>query len=246
MHFKLLTAALAAALPLVSAYPITGTSVNCRSSPSTSGKIVKTYQKNNDVSISCQTVGETISGNSIWDKTQDGCYVADYYVKTGSSGMVTKDCNPSAPGTSKTNGPITRKEIVDRAENWVKKHVPYSMSKYYPDPQGVKYRTDCSGFVSMALHTSAPGRSTVSLPEIGTAIAWSALKVGDFVGTLGAGTGGADGHVTLFNGWVDSSHKAYKTLECRGSAGCVAYQRPVGWKVGSHVAKPYRYKNVKD
>ncbi|EFY87702.1 hypothetical protein J3459_008626 [Metarhizium acridum] len=246
MQFKLLAVALAAALPFASAYPITGTTVNCRSGPSTSDKIIKSYNKNDDVKISCQTTGESINGNPIWDKTTDDCYVADYYVKTGSSGMVTKDCDPGKPGSSETNGPITRQEIIERGQHWVRKHIPYSMSNFYPDQQGVKYRTDCSGFVSMALHTTAPGRSTVSLPEIGTAIAWKDLKVGDFVGTLGAGTDGADGHVTLFNGWADSAHKRYKTLECMGSKGCVAYERAVGWKVGSHVAKPYRYKNVKD
>lgn len=247
MQFKLLALTLAAALPFASAYPITGTTVNCRSGPSTSAKIIKSYKKGDDVKISCQTTGETISGNSIWDKTSDNCYVADYYVKTGSSGMVTKDCDPGKPGSSKINGPITRKEVIDRGLFWVKKHIPYSMTATYPDPQGTKYRTDCSGFVSMALHASAPGRNTVSLPEIANAIEWKDLKLGDFVGTLGAGTGGADGHVTLFNGWSDSSHKKYKTLECRGGGhGCIAYERPVGWKVGSHTAKPYRYKNIKE
>ncbi|KAG8422656.1 hypothetical protein J3459_010165 [Metarhizium acridum] len=36
--------------------------------------------------------GPSVNGNSIWDKTQDGCYVADYYVKAGSSGYVTGKC----------------------------------------------------------------------------------------------------------------------------------------------------------
>lgn len=119
------------------------------------------------------------------------------------------------------------------------------MHETYPGPGGTLYRTDCSGFVSMALHSSPPGRSTVSLPQIGDPIAWDDLQPGDFVGTLGPGTGGANGHVTLFKSWANSAKSRYNTLECRGSAyGCIAYERPVRWKDGSFTSKPYRYIHV--
>ena len=152
----------------------------------------------------------------------------------------------AAPATSSVNGKISRAEIISRGEFWVKKHIPYSMDNTYPDPQGLKYRTDCSGFVSMAVHASAPGANTVSLPDIAKEIAWKDLKAGDMVGTLGPGTGGAAGHVTLFHSWADSGHKNYNTLECKGGDGCVAYKRPVGWKDGSFTSKPYRYNHVSD
>ncbi|PKX89972.1 putative NlpC/P60-like cell-wall peptidase [Aspergillus novofumigatus IBT 16806] len=228
MQLKLVTLTLAAAASMVNAYAITGSEVNCRTGPSTNDKVVRSYNKGDDVKLSCQIYGEDVKGNSIWDKTTDGCYVSDYYVKTGSNSM------------------ITRKEIISRGEYWVSRHVPYSMNKVYPDPQGRKYRTDCSGFVSMALHANSPGYSTVSLPEIAKAISWNDLKPGDLVGTLGPGTGGAAGHVTLFLSWADSSKKEYNTLECRGTYGCVKYKRPVGWKDGSFTAKPYRYIRVVD
>ncbi|KAJ2465131.1 hypothetical protein GGI03_002833, partial [Coemansia sp. RSA 2337] len=48
--------------------------VNCRSSPSTSGSVVRTYKANDDVSLTCQISGENIKGNSLWDKTTHGCY----------------------------------------------------------------------------------------------------------------------------------------------------------------------------
>lgn len=251
MQLPLLTLALAIAAPLADAYRVTASSLSCRTGPGTSYKIVKYYSKNHDVKISCQTNGDSVKGNNIWDKTSDGCYAADYYIKTGSSSMVTKKCPSSggggtSTGKSKMNGKISRKEIMSRGQYWVSRHVPYSMSAYYPDPDGKKYRTDCSGFVSMALHASAPGANTVSLPNIAKSITWSQLKPGDFVGTLGAGTGGADGHVTLFHSWANKAKSKYNTLECRGSAGCVKYVRPVGWKVGSHTAKPYRYIHVVD
>ncbi|CDM36872.1 hypothetical protein DTO013E5_2979 [Penicillium roqueforti] len=248
MRFTNLALTLAAAFSVANAYAITASVANCRTGPSTSNAVVTTYKKGADVKITCQTYGENIQGNSIWDKTSDGCYVADYYVKTGSNSMVTKDCNGGSSGTGSSSykGKISRKEIISRGQFWVSRHIPYSMNAEYPDPQGRKYRTDCSGFVSMAFHAYAPGYNTVSLPDIAKSISWSDLRPGDFVGTLGAGTGGAAGHVTLFTSWADSSKKEYNTLECRGTYGCVAYRRPVGWKVGSFTAKPYRYIHVVD
>ncbi|KAH7146981.1 lysozyme-like domain-containing protein [Dactylonectria estremocensis] len=80
------------AAPFANAYPITGDDVKCRAGPGTSYAVKKTLKKGTDVKITCQTEGTTISGNSIWDKISDGCYVSDYYVKTGSNGFVTKKC----------------------------------------------------------------------------------------------------------------------------------------------------------
>lgn len=246
MRFSILALSAALVAPLVSAYPISGDSVNCRSGPATSYKVIKTYKKGHDVKITCQTVGETIKGGNLWDKTSDGCYVSDYYVKTGTTGrVVKKDCKPGGgTGNSPVNGKITRKEIIARARYWTDRHIPYSMTGYYPDPKGTKYRTDCSGFVAMALHATAPGYSTVDLGRLGKQIAWKDLKPGDFVGTLGPGTGGASGHVTLFLSWTDKTKKAYNTLECRGSGGCEPYKRKVGWTNKGFKSKAYRYKNV--
>ncbi|AEO57422.1 hypothetical protein MYCTH_81466 [Thermothelomyces thermophilus ATCC 42464] len=247
MQLNTLALTLAAAVSSVAAYPITGDDVNCRTGPGTSFKSVKTYPKGTDVKLSCQTYGEVIFGNSIWDKTQDGCYVSDYYVKTGSNNMVTGECpdNGNGSGGSVYQGKINRTEIISRAEYWTKQNVPYSMEKTYPDPQGRYYRTDCSGLVSMALHAMAPGYSTVTLPQIAVAISWDDLKAGDFIGTLGAGTGGSGGHVTVFQSWVDDAHTQYWSLECANKEkGCLRQKRNVKWKVGSNTAKPYRYTKV--
>jgi hypothetical protein len=89
----------AAIAPIVTAYPITGDGVNCRSGPGTSYSVVKSYKKGADVSITCQAPGTDVKGDSIWDKTADGCYVADYYVKTGSSSYVTKNCDDNGSGS---------------------------------------------------------------------------------------------------------------------------------------------------
>lgn len=100
----------AVAVSVTSAYPITGNGVNCRSGPSTSDPIKKTYAKGSDVKVTCQTTGTSVNGNNIWDKTQDGCYVADYYVKTGTNGYVTDKCSSggsSGGGSSGIPGPVT-------------------------------------------------------------------------------------------------------------------------------------------
>ncbi len=98
MQLSLLALSLAAAVPMVSAYPVKADTLNCRSGPGTSYKVVKTYKKGTDLKITCQIAGPNVEGDSLWDKTSDGCYVADYYVKTGSSGYVTAHCDASSGG----------------------------------------------------------------------------------------------------------------------------------------------------
>lgn len=247
MHFKALF--LAAVLPLVSAgtYPITADDVKCRSSAGTSHEVVRTYSKGTEVTVSCQKYGESIFGNNIWDMTGSDCYVSDYYVKTGSDGMVEPECDGGGgDDESDYNGPITRKEVMSRGQFWVDQNIPYSMDKTEPDQNGRKYRTDCSGFVSMAYHATSPGYSTVSLPSIAHAIEWSELKEGDMVGTLGDGTANEDGHVVIFKSWIGDDKKEFNTIECKGTDGCVAWEREVSFPVGSFKAKPYRYTRIKE
>ncbi|ORX69439.1 CHAP-domain-containing protein [Linderina pennispora] len=124
---------LATISPLAGAYPIyKADTVNCRSSPSTSGNVVKTYKKGDDIKLTCQISGETIKGNSLWGKTSDGCYVADYYTKTGSTGLVTGRCSTdggssgggsSGGGSSGSAGPMTNdypyKNSCGPADKWL-------------------------------------------------------------------------------------------------------------------------------
>jgi surface antigen len=111
--------ALLLSLSLVSAapYPLIHTStLNCRTKPSTSSKAIKTYSKSSDLKLTCQTYGEPINGNNIWDKTTDGCYVSDYYVKTGDSGFVTSKCpGTTTPPTTKVPGPMLNDYIYKGA-----------------------------------------------------------------------------------------------------------------------------------
>ncbi|KAF7156302.1 hypothetical protein CNMCM5623_009695 [Aspergillus felis] len=100
LTLPLVALSVAATVPLVSAYPINGDDVHCRSGPGTNYAVVKSYPRGQDVSIVCQAPGTDIKGDQLWDKTSDGCYVSDYYVKTGSSNYVTKHCDGSSGGGS--------------------------------------------------------------------------------------------------------------------------------------------------
>jgi len=126
--------AVAMASSLVSAYPITGTTVNCRAEPNTSSAVKKTYAKGVDVKLVCQTEGPVIEGNSIWDKTTDGCYVADFYVKTGKNGYVTDKC--SGGGTPKPPSGGFCKGLNAGGIEFVKAHEGF-VAKPSPDPVGL-------------------------------------------------------------------------------------------------------------
>ncbi|KAJ1985791.1 hypothetical protein EDC05_006501, partial [Coemansia umbellata] len=99
---------IAFALPIEAYRIYKATTVNCRSGPNTSSKVVRTYDTNDNISLTCQTSGNNINGNTLWDKTTDDCYVSDYYLQTGSNGYVAKHCDSSSGGscTSSVPGPI--------------------------------------------------------------------------------------------------------------------------------------------
>src|SRR6266536_1233220 len=107
----------------------------------------------------------TPSGSGTCKLTSSGCsggsFIAGYC-----PGPADEQC--CVKGASGFNAPISRSEIISRGEYWISRHVPYSMDATYPDPEGTPYRTDCSGFVSMCIHITPPGLSTVTLPEVAT------------------------------------------------------------------------------
>lgn len=111
-------------------------------------------------------------------------------------------CKSAAPTTSVPGGPISRAEVLKRSQYWLDRQVPYSQQGTYRDPEGDQtYRTDCSGYTSMAWHTKLSGINTYwtgSLHEISTPIAWDSLKPGDAVNNSAQ-------HVVIFVKWADSA-----------------------------------------
>ncbi|KAH7110399.1 lysozyme-like domain-containing protein [Dactylonectria estremocensis] len=101
---------------LAAAYPITGDDVKCRSGPGTIYAAKKVLKKGTDVTITCQTEGTNISGNTIWDKISDGCYVSDYYVKTGSNGYVKPKCGGGCSAPSSNQATV---DLIGEFEGFV-------------------------------------------------------------------------------------------------------------------------------
>lgn len=104
----------------------------------------------------------------------------------------------ASPANAAYRGIITRDEVMVRARNWFLRDIPYNGGSTATDRDGDhRYRQDCSGFVSMAWHTSTPGHSTRSLPDIAARIAWDDLKPGDIVNSY-------DNHCMIYHMRGDS------------------------------------------
>ncbi|MFI5618829.1 NlpC/P60 family protein [Streptomyces sp. NPDC051567] len=152
-----------------------------------------------------------------------------------------------SPDRSATASPVTRGEVIRRAQTWVDARVPYSMTAYRTDQNG-RYRTDCSGFVSMAWQLPASGannwgETTGTLVNFTRVIAKEELKPGDVLNNPG---GGATGHVVIFNGWANAAHTAYDGLEQAGSTGAIRRNIPYPYFSGNGTFTPRRYHNIVD
>lgn len=112
----------------------------------------------------------------------------------------------------------SRSTTISRARTWLTAvdghQVPYSQSKTYGG-----YRTDCSGYASMALELPKPGPNTVELATstYTKKIKMSQLQEGDLV-IDSTGTN-LTRHVVIFQKWTSSAHTRYWAYEQRGGHG---------------------------
>jgi cell wall-associated NlpC family hydrolase len=148
---------------------------------------------------------------------------------------------------SVTDGKISRTEVISRARTWLgDPSISYNMSGSAEGPDGVWYRSDCSGYASMALHLDAPGRSTIDLPDVTHVLdSKDDLKPGDLLGIMGSDTGGAGGHVMIFVKWNDTSHSSFTVYEHSGNPDQPhksVYDWPIEDSRGTYL--PYRYDNI--
>ncbi|KAJ2146217.1 hypothetical protein IW136_000652 [Coemansia sp. RSA 678] len=74
--------------------------LNCREKPTTKSELVKVYELGDNIDIVCQTNGQKQMGSTVWDKTPDNCYVLDYYLYTGYSGIFMPLCEDMESGES--------------------------------------------------------------------------------------------------------------------------------------------------
>ncbi|MFI6291379.1 CHAP domain-containing protein [Nonomuraea sp. NPDC050790] len=67
------------------------------------------YLEGSYVTILCQAYGETnYGGSAVWDRTSDGLWIADYYVRTGSTGLVMNRCDADPPSSGGGNRYLVR------------------------------------------------------------------------------------------------------------------------------------------
>lgn len=154
----------------------------------------------------------------------------------------------------------TRSAVISRARTWILKGTPYSQTRYaYLDGTLVPsteptatwsrlgYRTDCSGYVSMALgFRSSRGYpmslTTWTLPGVLVRIRKDELQRGDVI--LKPYT-----HAVIFVGWLDAKRTRYVGYHESGS-GKGAVRSEIDWGTsgfwnGSGYA-PYRYPGIDD
>lgn len=128
---------------------------------------------------------------------------------------------------------IGRSTIQSRGQDWVNKKVPYSQSGTHDG-----YRTDCSGFVSMAWELSKPGLTTYTMHTVAHNISKDSLQVGDALNCDSE-------HIVLFAGWSDSSKTHYIAMEeTRPGEGTVKRVTPYPYWSNQGCFHPIRYNNV--
>ncbi|MFD4639132.1 NlpC/P60 family protein [Lentzea sp. NPDC058436] len=133
-------------------------------------------------------------------------------------------------------GSISRTEVIKRAKDWWDRKVPYSQSAYAWDVnKGKKYRTDCSGFVSMTWKLTT-SRNTRNLHEVATKISWANLKPGDMILR--------NGHVKLFEKWANSAKTSAWIYEEGSTATDMDHETVTVSSLKSGGYAPWKYNKI--
>ncbi len=129
---------------------------------------------------------------------------------------------------------VNRSTVLSRANTWVAEKLPYSQTVCHTDANGT-YRTDCSGFISMAWGLTS-SYVTSTLPSVSTVIDKTALQPGDILDLPST-------HVVMFVGWYDEAHTLANFYQ-EGSTATGTYAS-TGVPL-SHYASytAYRYNNI--
>lgn len=142
-----------------------------------------------------------------------------------------------ADGT--TGARISQSEVIARAHYWLSENVQYSQSASHRDPQGRQYRTDCSGFISMAWHLGE-SRNTGTLTDAARQLgSREDLEPGDIL--LWHSDDPWAGHVVLFEAWTDTAANRANLIELANPSDDMNYLRNVDIDGYGSAYKPYRY-----
>jgi hypothetical protein len=177
---------------------------------------------------------------SRWSRTVFAGTVVGCAVVAGAAGLTTGLAlrkAPAEPAHPYTQW-LTRREILARVRTWhphTAARIPYSQSGSYEG-----YRTDGSGYASMAIGLPSPGPTSGELASASYTrrILPSELQPGDLIinPTGGAGTR----QVAVFDAWVDGPHTRYRVYQQRRGYGTdhlvLAY--PLGVNSPYHAFRP--------
>jgi hypothetical protein len=157
---------------------------------------------------------------------------------TGSSFFYTA-VPPGNAGYQLPTVPITRAQIITRAQLWVAQQVPYSQTAWWTDQYGT-YRQDCSGYVSMAWDLDQNTDFwTGNLNLVSHTIPAATLLPGDILLSVK--------HTVLFADWADPQHTEFDYYE-QAHPGTVAryvVDAPLSAFLDNGFA-PFRYDGVID
>jgi hypothetical protein len=142
---------------------------------------------------------------------------------------------------------IAREQVIERAESWLHPSVAYSQHDFHTTEHGT-YRTDCSGYVSMAwgLPGKPPNRhgglDTVGLASVSFVIERHELCAGDvLIRTDGTNL---TRHVTIFDKWA--SGDTYWGFEQAGGTGTVHRVIAYPYESAGELYSAFRYSEIID
>ncbi|MEJ2853700.1 MULTISPECIES: hypothetical protein [unclassified Saccharothrix] len=140
-----------------------------------------------------------------------------------------------ACGTTPEDRVTSRAETQSRSQSWLDERVPYNQNACHRNAFG-DYRTDCSGYVSMAWGLTH-SRTTTTLREVATEIPRADLLPGDALANAN--------HAALFVGWADEARTEPVVREQTGPDGQPPVERK--WTSGTAAGyTPLRYYKVVD
>lgn len=131
-------------------------------------------------------------------------------------------------------GALDRDDVIERAQSWTEIGVPYSQLDYRHG-----YRTDCSGFVSMAWNLPE-NLTTWRIPLVAERIDKDELAPGDVL----LDHTSDNRHVVIFERWANASRTRYIGLECTGQQqvmGSLRRELPYPYRINAKHYKPWRY-----
>ncbi|NUT98787.1 MAG: hypothetical protein HOY78_42975 [Saccharothrix sp.] len=138
-----------------------------------------------------------------------------------------------ACGTTPEDRATSRTETQTRSQSWLDEQVPYSQNACHSNAFG-DYRTDCSGYVSLAWGLTH-SRTSTTLREVATEIAHADLRPGDALANAN--------HAALFVRWGDDARTEPVVREQTGPDGQPPVERK--WTSGTAAGyTPLRYYKV--